>query len=69
MLDHLCQVKACVNPAHLEPVSTEENTRRHRMTVTHCKRGHEFTDENTYRYKEQRQCRTCRKAARQPRSD
>lgn len=27
-LDHLCRVRACVNPDHLEPVSTAENTRR-----------------------------------------
>lgn len=27
-LDHLCRVPACVNPAHLEPVTAAENTRR-----------------------------------------
>lgn len=27
-LDHLCQVRSCVNPDHLEPVTTGENTRR-----------------------------------------
>lgn len=27
-LDHLCQVKACVNPDHLEPVDHVENCRR-----------------------------------------
>lgn len=27
-LDHLCTVKRCVNPAHLEPVSGGENSRR-----------------------------------------
>lgn len=27
-LDHLCRVRACVNPAHLEPVSIQENIRR-----------------------------------------
>lgn len=27
-IDHLCRVKHCVNPAHLEPVTAEENTRR-----------------------------------------
>lgn len=28
VLDHLCRVKACVNPRHLEPVTQNENMRR-----------------------------------------
>lgn len=32
---------------------------------THCKRDHEFTDENTYHYLGQRHCRTCRREANQ----
>jgi len=28
VLDHLCRVRDCVRPAHLEPVSVRENTRR-----------------------------------------
>jgi len=27
-LDHLCRNRACINPDHLEPVTTEENIRR-----------------------------------------
>ena len=27
-LDHLCRFKACVNPAHLQPVTHAENVRR-----------------------------------------
>ena len=27
-LDHLCRIPACVNPAHLEPVTRQENLRR-----------------------------------------
>lgn len=36
-LDHLCRNRACVNPAHLEPVSRSENLRRGsrgKMTVS-----------------------------------
>lgn len=28
VLDHLCKVRRCVNPAHLEPVTQGENMRR-----------------------------------------
>lgn len=32
--------------------------------VTHCRRGHEYTQENTYRGRLGRQCNECRKLAR-----
>ena len=32
-----------------------------RKAMTHCKRGHEYTPENTYRYGSVRDCRECRK--------
>ena len=68
--DHLCLVKICVNPWHIEPVTVLENLRRGgnieaaneaRRTVTHCKHGHEFTPENTYHDPSEphRKCRTC----------
>ena len=45
-IDHLCRVRACVNPAHLEPVTSWENTSRGQSISavnarkTHCSRGH-----------------------------
>ncbi len=52
-LDHLCRVRTCVNPSHLEPVTGAENLRRgmggavtksRHAAVTHCPRGHELVD-------------------------
>lgn len=60
-IDHLCRVRHCVNPAHLEAVTQAENNRR-AFAASHCKRGHEFTEENTYRRPDAygwRQCRAC----------
>lgn len=67
-LDHLCRQPACCNPEHLEPVTDRENTMRglgpdaqraRFAAMTHCKRGHEFTAENTRIYKGGRVCREC----------
>lgn len=37
-IDHLCRVRNCVNPDHLEPVTRNENMRRSRKAE--CRRGH-----------------------------
>ena len=62
-IDHLCRVPNCVNPAHLEPVTSKENLRRGRRRFadrTHCMHGHEYTPENTrHRPGRGRACRTC----------
>lgn len=60
-----CQHRRCVNPAHLEAVTHQENIRRGRSAnreKTHCKRGHEFTEDNTYRTSSGgRVCLACRR--------
>lgn len=47
-LDHLCRVRACVNPSHLEPVTSVENTRRGEGhgSEAHCPQGHSYEGEN-----------------------
>lgn len=66
VIDHLCRVRACVNPAHLEPVANLDNLMRGQTLAainaakTHCPRGHEYTSENTQRKSNgSRICRTC----------
>ncbi len=66
-IDHLCRVRQCVNPTHMEPVTPHINTLRGAKTSqTHCPQGHPYDDANTYRkafdrHLTHRQCRTCAK--------
>lgn len=53
-LDHLCRVRHCVNPAHVEPVTPRENYRRGfsafgvNARKTECPQGHPYDEANTY---------------------
>lgn len=68
-IDHLCNVRNCVNPNHLRACTRSENVMAphsnclpvQRLRMTHCKRGHEFTPENTIRdaRNNARACREC----------
>lgn len=72
-IDHLCKVRECANPTHLEAVTQQENNRRqvHANRVKEmCIRGHPFNEENTYNYihtvtgRPARSCRVCRRLLR-----
>lgn len=73
VIDHLCRVRACCNPEHLEPVSHRTNLLRgdtataREVATTHCPRGHAYDEANTYRRPDgqnKRDCRTCRNRTR-----
>lgn len=66
VVDHLCRVRCCLNPAHMEAVTVAENNLRgispfaNYAKRTHCKNGHALVDgfrmANGRRY---RGCPTC----------
>jgi hypothetical protein len=54
-LDHLCRVRLCINPNHLEPVTRSVNQKRglsfppraaENLSRTHCPKGHPYSGEN-----------------------
>lgn len=69
-VDHLCRHRLCVNPVHLEVITSRLNTMRSPIAPaavnsrkTHCDNGHEYTPENTYVRPgtAHRRCRICRR--------
>lgn len=69
--DHLCRVRSCVNPAHIELVTLAENLRRGvhgNSKKTACAHGHLFDEKNTYIYPDgSRGCRICHRLYEQKR--
>lgn len=66
VIDHLCRIRRCCNPAHLEPVTHRENTLRGESfvaaysTTTHCPQGHPYSGTNLrIRPSGRRSCREC----------
>jgi len=68
VIDHLCRTRNCVEPAHLEAVTSRANILRgvgqaaQNARKTHCLRGHPFEGDNLYTTpKGKRFCIICRK--------
>lgn len=72
-IDHLCKNRACVSPAHLDPVSHKENVRRgaastvmklRAQRITHCKSGHDLTVEGAFvrNGSGRRRCKECNRS-------
>lgn len=64
-IDHLCKVKCCVSPDHLEVVTSAENTLRAdtfsglNARKESCPSGHLYDEANTRWYQGRRYCREC----------
>lgn len=65
---HTCDRKNCCNPDHLYAGTHADNVAdaiaRGRYShsnsfKTHCPKGHEYTEENTYHHKGRRHCKAC----------
>lgn len=70
-LDHLCRVRCCCNPTHLEPVTIKENILRGEGVAainyrkTHCPSGYAYAEFGRFAPEGDRRCRECeRKSAR-----
>lgn len=71
-VDHVCRVRRCVRPAHLELVTKRENELRksfkYRLKLTHCKNGHELKLPIVNRFGG-RLCRACQGPAQAAQGD
>lgn len=75
-VDHRCEIPRCVNPSHLTLMTRGENAKlgggsheyaRRKRAETHCKKGHEYTEESTGWVRSQgapyRRCLICNREA------
>lgn len=73
-LDHICRVRMCCNPAHLDLVTALENSQRAKPFRTvvkrvplpdrsHCSQGHPLDGGNLIKQGGEWRCRECRRAA------
>jgi len=70
-IDHVCRVRACVNPHHLQVVTQKENIHapgarcvaKANAAKQVCPEGHPYDAENTYTRNSKRYCRTCKREA------
>ena len=64
-VDHLCRVRCCVNPAHLEVVTHRENLLRGETLTAAaaakraCPKGHPYVGDNVALVNGKRKCREC----------
>lgn len=71
VLDHLCRVRNCVRPEHLEPVTNAENVRRGRSAKglqvgDTCQNGHVIAEGRLYvKPSGATECMECRRIGRQ----
>lgn len=69
-LHHVCENPRCVRPDHLVPVTRKNhpgNTADIRRSITHCPKGHPYSGDNLYVWRDKRgrphrKCRTCQRA-------
>lgn len=61
-IDHICRNRKCCNPHHLRLLTNKENAQANGNSIkTHCPKGHEYTEENTYIQpsNKSRRCKEC----------
>jgi hypothetical protein len=71
-IDHICETLICIFPGHLDAVTRFEHKQRsiarhghYQHKISFCPKGHEYSEENTFRWKDgKRRCITCEKKRR-----